>query len=108
MEKRDLIIIGGGVGGLVTASVTAQLGLDVTLIEASDKLGGDCLHYGCVPSKSLIQASRVASIINRGAEFGLDVEGFGKVNLGQGGIGMDSCGDIADTQASFHRQHYFV
>jgi pyruvate/2-oxoglutarate dehydrogenase complex dihydrolipoamide dehydrogenase (E3) component len=81
MEKRDLIIIGGGVGGLVTASVTAQLGLDATLIEARDKLGGDCLHYGCVPSKCLIQAGRVASTIKRSAEFGIDVERFDKVDL---------------------------
>ncbi len=68
---RDLIVIGGGVGGLVTASVAGQLGLKVTLIEKNPKLGGDCLHYGCVPSKSLIRSGKVASLMRRGEEFGL-------------------------------------
>ena len=71
MKQRDLVIIGGGAGGLVVASVAAQLGLSVTLIEKAAKLGGDCLHYGCVPSKTLIHAARVASLMRRGAEFGL-------------------------------------
>ncbi len=68
---KDLIVIGGGVGGLVTASVAGQLGLDVTLIEKAAKLGGDCLHYGCVPSKTLIRSAKVASLMRRGEEFGL-------------------------------------
>jgi pyruvate/2-oxoglutarate dehydrogenase complex dihydrolipoamide dehydrogenase (E3) component len=71
MKARDLVILGGGAGGLVIASVAAQLGLKVTLIEKADKLGGDCLHYGCVPSKTLIHAARVASLMRRGHEFGL-------------------------------------
>ena len=71
MNKRDLVIIGGGAGGLVIASVAAQLGLNVTLIEKEEKLGGDCLHYGCVPSKTLIHAARVASLMRRGSEVGL-------------------------------------
>jgi pyruvate/2-oxoglutarate dehydrogenase complex dihydrolipoamide dehydrogenase (E3) component len=71
MNKRDMVIIGGGAGGLVVASVAAQLGLKVTLIEKVEKLGGDCLHYGCVPSKTLIHAARVASLMRRGPEFGL-------------------------------------
>ena len=71
MSKRDLVIIGGGAGGLVVASVAGQLGLRVTLIEKAAKLGGDCLHYGCVPSKALIHAARVASLMRRGPDFGL-------------------------------------
>ncbi len=71
MNKRDLVIIGGGAGGLVVASVAAQLGLKVTLIEKEKKLGGDCLHYGCVPSKTLIQSAKVAALMRRGSEFGL-------------------------------------
>jgi pyruvate/2-oxoglutarate dehydrogenase complex dihydrolipoamide dehydrogenase (E3) component len=73
MNKRDLVIIGGGAGGLVVASVAAQLGQKVTLIEKAATLGGDCLHYGCVPSKTLIHAARVASLMRRGPEFGLPV-----------------------------------
>ncbi len=70
-NKRDLVIIGGGAGGLVVASVAAQLGLKVTLIEKEKKLGGDCLHFGCVPSKTLIHTAKVASLMRRGNEFGL-------------------------------------
>jgi len=72
MGKRDLVIIGGGAGGLVVASVASQLGLKVTLIEKQEKLGGDCLHTGCVPSKTLIQAAKVASLMRRAGEFGLE------------------------------------
>ncbi|MFQ5644921.1 MAG: dihydrolipoyl dehydrogenase family protein, partial [Thiogranum sp.] len=72
MGKRDLVIVGGGAGGLVVASVAAQLGLKVTLIEKRAKLGGDCLHTGCVPSKTLIQAAKVASLMRRAGEFGLE------------------------------------
>ena len=71
MDKRDLVVIGGGTGGLIVTSVAAQLGLKVTLIERRDKLGGDCLHTGCVPSKTLIHAAKVASLIRRASEFGL-------------------------------------
>lgn len=71
MKKRDLLIIGGGAAGLVVASVAAQLGLDVTLVEKQEKLGGDCLHHGCVPSKTLIHAARVAWMMRRAGEFGL-------------------------------------
>lgn len=84
MSQRDLVIIGGGAGGLVVASVASQLGLKVTLIEKENKLGGDCLHYGCVPSKTLIHAAKVASLMRRGNEYGLSsIEpqvDLGKVN----------------------------
>ncbi len=80
MSKRDLVIIGGGAGGLIVASVAAQLGLKVTLIEKEEKLGGDCLHYGCVPSKTLIKSAKVASLMRRATEFGLDAV-YSKVDL---------------------------
>ncbi len=54
----DLIVIGAGSGGLVAAETAVKLGASVALIEKSDSLGGECLHTGCVPSKSLIHASR--------------------------------------------------
>jgi dihydrolipoamide dehydrogenase len=71
LSKRDLVVIGGGTGGLIVTSVAAQLGLKVTLIERREKLGGDCLHTGCVPSKTLIHAAKVASLMRRADEFGL-------------------------------------
>jgi pyruvate/2-oxoglutarate dehydrogenase complex dihydrolipoamide dehydrogenase (E3) component len=61
--RRDLVVIGGGPGGLVVASVASQLGLKVTLVEKSARLGGDCLHSGCVPSKTLIRTARVAHLM---------------------------------------------
>ncbi|MEE8388753.1 MAG: dihydrolipoyl dehydrogenase [Acidiferrobacterales bacterium] len=70
-KQQDLVIIGGGAGGLVVASVASQLGLKVTLIEKEKKMGGDCLHYGCVPSKTLIRSAKVASLMRRAQEFGL-------------------------------------
>ena len=90
MGKRDLVIIGGGAGGLVVASVASQLGLKVTLIEKQEKLGGDCLHTGCVPSKTLIQVAKVASLMRRAGEFGLEPV-TPRVDLGKVSF-MDSSG----------------
>lgn len=63
MEKKDVIIIGGGAGGLTCASVLSQLGLKTLLVERNDKLGGDCLHYGCVPSKALLNQAKIAHVL---------------------------------------------
>ena len=71
MSKFDLTIIGGGVGGLVTASGASQLGAKVALVE-KEKLGGDCLHYGCVPTKSLTHTARIISLLRRSPDFGLN------------------------------------
>lgn len=70
LTKRDIVIIGGGAGGLVVASVAAQLGLKTTLIEKQPLLGGDCLHSGCVPSKALLRCAHVASLMQKASEFG--------------------------------------
>ncbi|MBP6013934.1 MAG: FAD-dependent oxidoreductase [Alphaproteobacteria bacterium] len=69
--KADLCIIGAGSGGLSVAAGAAQLGRKVVLIERH-KMGGDCLNYGCVPSKSLIAAASHAHAIRRAGEFGVD------------------------------------
>ena len=71
-KKRDLVVIGGGAGGLVVASVAAQLGLDVVLINKEEAMGGDCLHYGCVPSKALLKSASVAHVIRQACRWGLD------------------------------------
>lgn len=69
--KADICIIGAGSGGLSVAAGAAQLGRKVVLIERH-KMGGDCLNYGCVPSKSLIAAASHAHAIRRASEFGVD------------------------------------
>jgi pyruvate/2-oxoglutarate dehydrogenase complex dihydrolipoamide dehydrogenase (E3) component len=66
----DLCIIGGGSGGLSVAAAAAQLGMSVVLVE-KHKMGGDCLNYGCVPSKALIAASRRAHVMRSVAPFGI-------------------------------------
>ncbi|MDJ0724226.1 MAG: FAD-dependent oxidoreductase [Prochloraceae cyanobacterium] len=68
--EYDVVIIGGGSGGLVVASIAAQLKAKVALVE-KNKLGGDCLWHGCVPSKSLIHAARVAYQVKNSSEFGI-------------------------------------
>lgn len=70
--KRDLVVIGGGAGGLVVASVAAQLGLDVVLINREEAMGGDCLHTGCVPSKALLKSASVAHTLSNADRWGLD------------------------------------
>lgn len=74
----DLVVIGGGSAGLVAASAGAQLKAKVALVDKEGRLGGDCLHYGCVPSKSLIHASRVAHDVRRSRDFGIytDLQGI--------------------------------
>jgi pyruvate/2-oxoglutarate dehydrogenase complex dihydrolipoamide dehydrogenase (E3) component len=67
----DIGIIGGGAAGLTTASGAAQLGAKTILIEQEDKLGGDCLHYGCVPSKTLIKSAHVYHQMKQAPAFGL-------------------------------------
>ena len=71
MRDFDLTVIGGGAGGLNVASGAAQLGARVALIE-KNKLGGDCLYYGCVPTKALIHSAKIASLIKRSKEYGLN------------------------------------
>jgi dihydrolipoamide dehydrogenase len=71
MENYDIVVIGGGAAGLTVATGSVKFGLKVALIE-KEKLGGDCLYYGCVPSKTLIHSAKVASLIRRAEEFGLN------------------------------------
>ena len=69
---RNLIVIGAGAGGLVSAYIGAAVKAKVTLIEAH-KMGGDCLNYGCVPSKALIKSAKLANQIRHGEHYGLNV-----------------------------------
>ena len=79
----DLIIIGGGSGGLSLASGAGQLGVKTLLVD-KEMFGGDCLHYGCVPSKALIKSGKVAHYLNNLDSYGLSSpltkEGLGEVS----------------------------
>ena len=68
---RNLIVIGAGAGGLVSSYIAAAVKAKVTLIEAH-KMGGDCLNYGCVPSKALIKSARVAHQMKHAERYGLE------------------------------------
>jgi pyruvate/2-oxoglutarate dehydrogenase complex dihydrolipoamide dehydrogenase (E3) component/uncharacterized membrane protein YdjX (TVP38/TMEM64 family) len=67
---RNLIVIGGGAAGLVSAYIAAAVKAKVTLIE-THKMGGDCLNYGCVPSKALIRSAKLAQQMRHGEHYGL-------------------------------------
>ena len=77
----DLGVIGGGSAGLTAAAGGAQFGAKTLLIEKSARLGGDCLHTGCVPSKTLIRTAEVWSLARRTAEFGLPALNLPPVDL---------------------------
>jgi pyruvate/2-oxoglutarate dehydrogenase complex dihydrolipoamide dehydrogenase (E3) component/uncharacterized membrane protein YdjX (TVP38/TMEM64 family) len=68
---RNLIVIGAGAGGLVTSYIAAAVKAKVSLIEAGE-MGGDCLNYGCVPSKAMIKSAKIAEQIKQGKHYGLD------------------------------------
>ncbi len=80
--EYDLGIIGGGAAGLTAAAGAAQFGAKTILIEKSSKLGGDCLHYGCVPSKTLIRTAAVWRLAGRSSAFGLPALTLPPVDLG--------------------------
>jgi pyruvate/2-oxoglutarate dehydrogenase complex dihydrolipoamide dehydrogenase (E3) component len=67
----DIGIVGGGAGGLTVAAGSAQLGAKTLLIEKERELGGDCLHHGCVPSKTLIWTAHVRHLMRNAQAFGL-------------------------------------
>jgi len=68
---RNMIVIGAGAGGLVTSYIAAAVKAKVTLIEAGE-MGGDCLNYGCVPSKAVIKSAKIAEQIRHGEHYGLE------------------------------------
>ncbi|MAN53230.1 MULTISPECIES: FAD-dependent oxidoreductase [unclassified Marinimicrobium] len=70
---RNLVVIGGGAGGLVSAYIGATVKAKVTLVEAH-KMGGDCLNYGCVPSKALIKSAKVAHQMRHADHYGLNAQ----------------------------------
>lgn len=78
--RYHLVVIGAGTAGLVSASGAAALGAKVALIEGK-LMGGDCLNFGCVPSKALLRAARAVADVRRAGEFGVEVAGEVRVNF---------------------------
>jgi len=72
-EQFDVVVLGGGSGGYATALRAAQLDMSVALIE-KDKLGGTCLHRGCIPTKALLHAGEVADQTRESEQFGIKAE----------------------------------
>ena len=81
MSSFDVVIIGSGPGGYVSAIRCAQLGFKTAIIEKYSTLGGTCLNVGCIPSKALLSSSHHYSEIAHFAEHGIDISGEVKVNL---------------------------
>ncbi|MEN1680662.1 MAG: mercuric reductase [Planctomycetota bacterium] len=78
----QLVVIGAGTAGLVTAAVAAGLGAKVALIERN-LMGGDCLNVGCVPSKGLISAARIAATVKNANRYGVHVDGGYRVDFAE-------------------------
>ena len=72
-DSFDLVVLGGGSGGYASAIRATELGMSVALVEA-DKLGGTCLHRGCIPTKALLHAAEVADVTRESAEYGILAE----------------------------------
>jgi len=70
MERYNLVVIGAASGGLTVATIAAILGARVALLE-KERMGGDCLNDGCVPSKALLKAAKVAYTVRTAADYGL-------------------------------------
>jgi len=87
VSNFDLVILGGGSGGYAAALRGAQLGLSVALIE-KDKVGGTCLHRGCIPTKALLHAGEVADSARESAQFGVNAT-FNSIDM----VGVNSYKD---------------
>ncbi|WP_044117749.1 dihydrolipoyl dehydrogenase [Alkaliflexus imshenetskii] len=79
--KYDLLVIGSGPGGYVAAIRASQLGMKVGVIERSE-LGGVCLNWGCIPTKSLLKSAQVFEYLNHAADYGVTIEGNAKADFG--------------------------
>ncbi len=77
MENYDVVILGSGPGGYVTAIRSSQLGFKTAIIE-KESLGGICLNWGCIPTKALLKSAEVFEYLNHADSYGIEVENFSK------------------------------
>ncbi|RJQ36195.1 MAG: FAD-dependent oxidoreductase, partial [Dehalococcoidia bacterium] len=73
VKEFDVVVLGGGPGGYVAAVRSSQLGLRTAVVE-KENLGGVCLNWGCVPTKSLLQNAEVVHLLSRGRTFGFELD----------------------------------
>ena len=76
----DLVVLGAGTGGYAAAFRASQLGLKVALVD-EDKLGGTCLHRGCIPTKALLESAALNERLRHAGDFGLKLAGRGRGRL---------------------------
>ena len=77
MSKYDVIVLGSGPGGYVTAIRASQLGFKTAVIE-KESLGGVCLNWGCIPTKALLKSAQVFDYLKHAEDYGLKVESYDK------------------------------
>ena len=77
MENYDIVILGSGPGGYVTAIRASQLGFKTAIVE-KESLGGICLNWACIPTKALLKSAEVFEYLNHAENYGLEVENFSK------------------------------
>ena len=77
MKSYDIIVIGSGPGGYVTAIRSSQLGFKTAVVE-KESLGGVCLNWGCIPTKALIKSAQVFDYLKHADDFGLKIKNYSK------------------------------
>ena len=77
----DLLVVGGGPGGMTAATIARSYDAKVAIVE-KEHLGGECLNYGCIPSKAMLRSSRLAAEIRHARDFGLETPENWKVDFG--------------------------
>ena len=100
-HRSDLVVLGGGSGGYAAALRAAELGKTVTLIE-KDRVGGTCLHRGCIPTKALLHAAEVADHVREASAVGVEAT-LGGVDVEEGGEEHGRLGHVPERRRRHRR-----